>query len=781
MEDKKKEKHLNSKKMLAKIKYEENKIKLPIKNMCYKNDPPAFVTVVGSKDSGKSSVIKSLVKKFTKQSLEQVTGPITLTVSREKRITLFECKDDIHQYVDTSKVSDMVIFVINATVGLECETLEYLSLLLSHGLPKIVFVVTHTDRNNDKKLFKKIKKQIYDEVCDGLKFFYLGMCDGKYNDSEILNLSRVIISMKYRPLEWKCSHPHIVIDKIDDFNIYGYIRGSPISKGVDVHIPGFCDTKIKSFEILEDPVPLKQEERLSSKKVFLYAPMSHIENTDIEIILEKSQDVEIKQVEEIKLFKKFKNNLQNEKADDSICYEPDIQICDENIEEEVNNNKANIISESSDDEQDFESIKQQVKERFRKEAFSENDFVEKFNEKYVEKINTADNIYLQEKHLIEENKLKTEQFKIRDIAYPGEYVKIYLDIDFDKNTDFSKIIILGINLISETKQEILQGKIKTNKWYNKLLKTNDPLLFSVGWRRFQSIPVYSSKTSGENRMLKYSFKHGFCLINFYGTIVPPGTSFSVFSESAKFRVLGYGNIMDVTGEHNLVKKLKLVGYPSKIMGNTAFIKDMFTSDLEVLKFKNAKVKSVSGLKGIVKNPVGKFGEFRGAFEGEMLMSDIVILKCFVPFPVHKFSFPVENFNNFWKGLRSLREIRDEYGIKVEDKYIEEVSSELSEDTKDNEEFELPDELEKKLPFDKRKIQKVNRRIQLPVAPEDKERLEFEKELALKRKEKETQLLKNAKAKEQKLQKEREVFVKEKEEKRKKTIISSKLHKKRYKN
>jgi ribosome biogenesis protein BMS1 len=770
MEKNNEEKHLNPKKLLSKRKYEENKIKMPIKNMCYKNDPPAFIAVVGPKNSGKSSVIKSLVKKFTKHNIENPKGPITLTAGRDKRITLFECNDDIHQFVDSAKVSDMVIFIIDATVGLECSTFEYLSLLMSHGLSKVMFVVTHTDKNNDKKLFKKIKKRIYDEVCDGLKFFYLAMKDGKYNDSEILNITRSVSNMKYRPIEWKCTHPHIVIDKIDEHNIYGYVRGSSINKGVDVHIPGLHDTKINNFEILEDPVPLKQEGRLTNKKIYLYAPMIYNEHLETED--GKEEVIEIEHVEEIRLFKKSKK-LTNERK---------VENLQEFVEKahEVEEDKSETEEEtSSTEEESFDDLKLEIKDKLRKEAETEEDFVEKFNEKYKEKDTSPENFLLQERQILEEKKTRNEELKLRDVAYPGEYIKIELDEVFKTDVDFSKIIILGSYLVSETKQEILQGKIKTNKLFGKQLKTNDPLIFSVGWRRFQSIPVYSSKTSGENRMLKYSFKYGFCLINFYGFVVPPGTGFSVYSEKSKFRVLGYGNIMDVTGEHNLVKKLKLVGYPKKIMGNTAFIKDMFTSDLEVQKFKNAKLKSVSGLKGIVKNPVGKKGEFRGAFEGEMLMSDIVTLNCFVAYPVQKIMIPVKNLYSNWKGLRSLREIREEFGIKIEDRYIEEVSEGDIEDLEESSEtFELPEELERKLPLDKRNIVVCNERIELPVSPEEKKKKEFENEIKQMRDKKEAELLKEKEKKDQKIRKETDIIMKEKAEKLKKTIIKSNAKKKR---
>lgn len=215
------------------------------------------------------------------------------------------------------------------------------------------------------------------------------------------------------------------------------------------------------------------------------------------------------------------------------------------------------------------------------------------------------------------------------------------------------------------------------------------------------------------------------------------------------------------------------------MGNTAFIKDMFTSDLEVQKFKNAKIKSVSGLKGIVKNSIGKKGDFRGAFEGEMLMSDIVTLNCFVSYPVQKILIPVKNFYNEWKGLRSLREIREEYDVKIEDKYIEEVTDEEIDNIDvSSETFELPEDLERKLPLDKRNIIVCNEKIELPVSPEDKKRIEFEKEIKMLREKKEAALMKEKVKLDKKIKKETNTFIAEKAEKLKSAILKSNAKKKR---
>ena len=40
------------------------------------------------------------------------------------------------------------------------------------------------------------------------------------------------------------------------------------------------------------------------------------------------------------------------------------------------------------------------------------------------------------------------------------------------------------------------------RWHAKILKSRDPLVFSMGWRRFQSMPVFA--TEDANGRLRYS-------------------------------------------------------------------------------------------------------------------------------------------------------------------------------------------------------------------------------------------------------------------------------------
>jgi len=85
-------------------------------------------------------------------------------------------------------------------------------------------------------------------------------------------------------------------------------------------------------------------------------------------------------------------------------------------------------------------------------------------------------------------------------------------------------------------------------------------------------------------------------------------------------------MLDIDRSVKIVKKLKLTGVPYKIFKNTAFVRDMFSSALEVAKFEGANIRTVSDIKGQVKKALPKpDGVFRATFEDEVLMGGMGFL------------------------------------------------------------------------------------------------------------------------------------------------------------
>lgn len=279
--------------------------------------------------------------------------------------------------------------------------------------------------------------------------------------------------------------------------------------------------------------------------------------------------------------------------------------------------------------------------------------------------------------------------------------------EFMTKFDASYLTILGSLVTNESNIGCVQVRLKKHRWYKKILKAKNPLIVSLGWRRFQTIPLYFIQDHNmRNRYLKYTPQHMYCHAAFWGPITPPNTGFIAFeslsNDNKNFRAAATGVVVDMNKSVQIVKKLKLIGQPLKIFRKTAFITGMFSSVLEASKFEGASIKTVSGIRGQIKKALHASevpsGSVRATFEDKILASDTIFLRSWFAVSIPKFYTPITNLlTNTHVNVKPLSILKKEKELQIVPN-VNSLYKPIEREERVSKPFKVNRHIEEQLPF-----------------------------------------------------------------------------------
>ncbi|KAI3834186.1 hypothetical protein MKW92_026447 [Papaver armeniacum] len=208
------------------------------------------------------------------------------------------------------------------------------------------------------------------------------------------------------------------------------------------------------------------------------------------------------------------------------------------------------------------------------------------------------------------------------------------------------ILVGGIGL-EEENGGYMQARLRRHNWHVKLLKSGERVTVSVGWRRYQTKPIYARKiNNGRHQIREFNPEHEHCLAMFYGPVAPPLTRIAVVQRNKDvFRIAAKAVVLDPKHYSRMMKKIETEGKPHKILngGRTALIK--FKSDVDVAKFKGAPIRTRSAIWGRV-NEVAKGKEIaRCTFEEGICMDDTFVMPVLCQAVARPFFKPCYSINS----------------------------------------------------------------------------------------------------------------------------------------
>ncbi|GAA6026737.1 hypothetical protein JCM8097_005824 [Rhodosporidiobolus ruineniae] len=210
------------------------------------------------------------------------------------------------------------------------------------------------------------------------------------------------------------------------------------------------------------------------------------------------------------------------------------------------------------------------------------------------------------------------------------------------------LVLFGL-LKHEHKYSIMHFTVQRNTENSDTVRSKDPLVLQLGFRRFAINPIFSQHTvrnggKGSNNVHKFErfLRHGInasvatsYLPITFGNVptlllrVPTtGADDANASPDQGIHLIGTGALLSSDPTRITAKRLILTGHPFKVHKKTATIRYLFFNRDDVEYFKPVQLRTKGGRVGHIREPLGTHGYFKAGFDGPISQLDTVCLTLY---------------------------------------------------------------------------------------------------------------------------------------------------------
>lgn len=247
---------------------------------------------------------------------------------------------------------------------------------------------------------------------------------------------------------------------------------------------------------------------------------------------------------------------------------------------------------------------------------------------------------------------------------PGQKVRVFLSnvpskvIPLFLDHPEQRPLILSSLLLHENKVSVCHFLLRKDVEMKTPIKTGDPFVFHVGFRRFKTRPVFNDTSRFDKHLVqKFMFDKEFTTATCYAKItvtpspclvfnpenpdnIPPfelekqdektegETSELTMTKRVNPNLVACGKLSSVDANRLLIKRIILTGYPMRVHKRKAVVRYMFWNPPDIRWFMPCELTTKYGLHGKIEESLGTKGYMKCFFSDHIKQNDTVCLKLY---------------------------------------------------------------------------------------------------------------------------------------------------------